>query len=936
MVPPEGQTRPRRKTVANSGDPKAARTASERHASHDGGDRQASSGKSSTSCEKEHVPKDPCYLYKMVVKETWPTPPPPPTKTPGRARTDIEADLKQNDSDLLDLQEKMETEQTKWIPSSSKLKTYRSRRDKLQEKLMELLVEHGATEAKPSVKRERSKDRTFSVVRYMPPEWIKSLDEATVRMREITAEINELFDKWDQQHEAHESLKRELQSFQKDLEEKLLNIDKVKAALERRRRRTKMRQEALTKADEDVANASYSATRYWRERGRAAAEEKLARSKKKEADLKADYVSAVNDYNRKVESFNTVERKESKAYDDLQATHDKITAKTKALRSVEAEILEVRNTLVSPATINVVAGSREPWYHSLVGKTTVEKGGKNRKTKDAAKPDGTPSISVELDPDNDAKFQIKHPKGYPWGPSKVGKYCTATPPPASPPGPHPYLDCAIAPDRKQDKWPFPVASAKGKEVKFDVWQAKQFDETFQVTMLRAWSKVVRSIRVLKEVMSRTPRTGSYRLTARTCGYKPSGRTRNVAGELRADIVTYPSDSFEFVIKTSAFSGKDYSRQSAWSDATKRATADGPQDGTVSDAADRHQVTTTHTNRSAFGMISKSEVVTVTEGTVDGSRASSTQTENINVDHGKEDYRKNGEIDPQRVPAFDSTFFPLCPVDVSFKRNDLEDEFTKDAKAVISTVVLVSRELAHNAGRLSNFIPSVGWGFTFSFDVIKGDFSYYRQHREHIDRRVYAYSKAKVDIVLFSTTVSLYGGVWLDVAFVQFKAVVELEVKGDFGVRGQMESTHPDAVVKRNVGFGPTGAVAAKVQIKIVVGNPDWCSAASGLKTGIEAEMTGWAQHTSGPHVEWDAKFTGVKAFVTAKVLLVGSYDYERTFMNPKKIASGRFPKQTTENELAAQNEEMDSLANEARREAADNLESESSRRAHRESMRSGR
>ncbi|MDG1050532.1 MAG: hypothetical protein P8R46_10030 [Planctomycetota bacterium] len=936
MVPPDGPTKAKRKTAAGSRDPKAARAASARHASHDGGDRQASSGKSSTSCDKEHPPKDPCYLYKMAIKETWPAPPDPPAPAAARPRAEVEADLKQRDHDLLKVQEDLEAEQSKWFPASDKLKQLRQARDEHQAETMALLIEYGTVSAKPSAKRAPSKDRAFSVVRFMPPEWIKSLDDAQAKMRALTSDLKTLFDDWDREHEAHEALKQRLRAFHGELEEKQREVDRVQAALERRRRRTKMREKRLDEADRRVSESSNRVIEYWNKRGRATTLNNLERSREKEKDLRLQLKAAEADQRRAQASLDKLERDQAKASRDLTATHAEITTKTDALRDLEAGVLEVRNTLVSPATINVIAGSREPWYLSFVGKTTVEKGGKNKKSKAAAKPDGTPSISVEIDPNNDAGFSVRHPKGYPWGPSKVGRYCKADPPPSRPPGPHPFVDCVINPDSKQDPWPFPVASARGKDIKFEAWQAKQFDETLQVRALTPWNKVVRSVRVMKEVFSSSPRTGSYELEARACGFKPSGRTRNVTDALRATVVTFPSDSFEFILKTSAFSGKDYSREATVANAAQRATAAGRQDGTPSDATDRSQVTTTHTSRSAFGMVSKSEVVTDVTGTVDGNIATSRTTENIDVDRGTEDYLKDGKVDPQRVPAFDSTFFPLCPVDVSFKRNDLEDEFTKDVKGVISTVVLISRELANNAGKLSNFIPSVGWGFKFSFDVLKGDFSYFKQHREHVDRRVYVYSRAKVDITCFSTAVSLYGGVWLDVAFVQFKAVVELELKGSVGIKGQVESTHPDAIVSRNVGFGPTGAVAAQVQIKIIVGRPDWCSAASGLKTGIDVEMLAWAQQTSGPHLDWNAKFTGVKAFVTAKLALVGSYEYERTFAKERTIASGRFPKTTEADELAIQNEEMDKLANEARREAAENLESEESHRAHRSAVRSGR
>lgn len=931
---PTDHTTPRRSTVANSGDPAAARAASDRYAGRDG-DRQSSSCHSRTSCESEPAPKEPCYLYKMQVKETWPAPAAPAPAAPRRDRQSIEADLKERDKELLSLEEKIETEKSNWFSfwDKAKLNSLEAERDQLHERLVELHVEYGAADARPSAKRERPKDRTFSVIRQRPSAWVDSLSAAQEQMKTITSEIKRLFIEWDRLHSTHENTKTELQQFVTDLEEKRRSVDRVKLELEGCRRETEARRKELAEKEEDVRNAAWKGSEVWHESGKANAQAALTESQQKETKLEADLQSAQADHERMRESNAALEEKEADAARDLEATQEKLESETEKLRRVEAGVIEIRNTLESPATINIVAGSKQPWYSAAV-KTTVGVDGGDGTTKDAAKPDSTPSISVELDPDNDASFKVRHPGGLPWGPRKLGQYCTTPNPPSGPPGPHPYLDCVIDPPQEQGDWPFPVASAKGREVKFEAWQAVQFDESLHFLGIQPLSKPIRCIRVMKEVMSRNPRTGTYRLSGVSCGYKPTGRTGNITGELRADVVTYPSDSFEFLIKTSAFVGKDYSRESTWSDASDKTKSDSKTES-ASDAADRHQVTTTHTNRSAFGMVSDSEVLTLTQGTVGDAKKSSAETENIKVEYGSEEYRKDGKVTP-RVPAFGSTFFPLCPVDISFKRNDLEDEFTKDAKAAISTVVMVSRALATNAGRLNNFIPSVGWGFKFAFDALKGEFSYYRQHREHTDHRVYPYSKGKVDLTFFSTDVTLYGGVWIEVPFAQFKALVELELKGSFGLRGSMESTHPDALMTQNVGFGATGAVAAKVQIKIVVGNPDWCSAESGLKTGIEADITSWTQHTDGPHVDWNAKFTGVKAFVTAKVLLVASYSYERTFMNETTLATGRLPEDTTDNLLERQNQAIDSLAQEARQEAAKNVETELNLQAQRESWRAWR
>ena len=150
---PNDHTTPRRSTVASSDDPAAARAASDRYAARDG-DRQSSSSQSRTSCESEPAPKEPCYLYKMQVKETWPAPAAPAPAAPRRDRQSIEADLKKRDKELLLVEEKIETEKSNWssLWDKAALNSLQAERDQLHERLVELHVEYGTADARPPTK----------------------------------------------------------------------------------------------------------------------------------------------------------------------------------------------------------------------------------------------------------------------------------------------------------------------------------------------------------------------------------------------------------------------------------------------------------------------------------------------------------------------------------------------------------------------------------------------------------------------------------------------------------------------------------------------------------------------------------------------------------------------------------------------------------------
>ncbi|MEQ8766038.1 MAG: hypothetical protein RL885_19125 [Planctomycetota bacterium] len=1013
-----------RESVGSRRDPEAAGRARKKHHHHHkrSTGRHARTNEPATTCEYQEDNKEPCFLYKIQITERWKEEQPKQPK-PKRARAAIEQDIKDTDQALLDVQKDIDAEHTKKKADKKVLAALRKRRDDLQERTVKLLIEFYAADAKPPAKRPKSKDRVFSVVRHMPREWVARLGTAQREMKTLTGQLTKLMKDWDAKHQEHEELKARLMVFNKETEELLREKEKAKAALERRRRRTKMREDEL-EAEEAKVEASQdgSLKKRWRERGRRQAEEKLDRSRTKEQDRQREYQDAEAAWDAKVDEFNDLDATEPAVYQQLQGIKTSIDAKIAEIDAIEKLVLKIRNTLVSPAIIQVVAGSKVPWYQNLEGRSHMDEKGE-RHHKAAGKPkDGTPKVTVEIDPDNDPLDDPPHPDGLPWGPTKIGSYCTKAEPDSEELGPHPNVDVTILPERKQDPWPFPTGEARGKQLEFEVWQAQQFDDTLQVTartvvgqiLLAGWNMFVRVIRVVKEVFSKEPRIARYTIRARACGYKPEGRTHNVSRDLQADLEVYPSDSFEISVDTSAFAGIGYSREVSRADASAPVAETGQAQYESSGSQDERTDTETFTMQAAFGTMRDTHSVTRIEGSggvdkdlviiqdvqqrgltkethryTDPSHQNTFEGEAYSLDYhqtdtsdfsgvrtdksirfdetGKivsrtddegnlvtnEEYRGRSDMETQsfsyddaavapdaervkRVPPYPSTFFPLCPVDISFKRNDLEDEFTQHIKSAVGNLIWITRNAAAFAGRLSNWVPAYGFGFNFTFDILSGHFSYYKQWREHIDSRVYPYSKAKLDIVCFQTSLTLWGGVWFELLMFEFKAVVEIIVSGKVGVKGELETAHPNAVVKGNRGFGPTGGIGATVRIRFVVGQADWCSASVGVRTGIDVELIAWTQHEEGPHVKWDATFTGVTAFITARLILVGGWEFERKFCKEKKIAEKRWPDLTDADILERQNAEMESLTAEAIHEAqVMSAKSEASRTKNRRRIRRG-
>ena len=156
---------------------------------------------------------------------------------------------------------------------------------------------------------------------------------------------------------------------------------------------------------------------------------------------------------------------------------------------------------------------------------------------------------------------------------------------------------------------------------------------------------------------------------------------------------------------------------------------------------------------------------------------------------------------KRVPALPSSFFPQIPVEISFTRNDREDEFTKNIKSAVGTTIWLTRQLGALIGRIGNVVPSMGYKFGFSVDFLSGSLLYQRQWRDHVDKRVWLHQKGELKIEIVTARIFVWAGVSVSVVILEFELGIEVYIKGSIGIQGSIENQHPDVVGKR-VGFGP--------------------------------------------------------------------------------------------------------------------------------------
>jgi hypothetical protein len=647
----------------------------------------------------------------------------------------------------------------------------------------------------------------------------------------------------------------------------------------------------------------------------------------------------------------------------LESINDDIADLVNEINEVETGILALRNILPSgdEEPIEITAGTDTPWYKHFGASVTTT----DRWKSSAAVVEDPVRVTVAVDSDTDLP-------GWdgPFGPGAI-QHCSASGTDGVAAGKeHPYLEITGG---KED-----IVKARASTRQFRALQKEQFDDRLagpgMIPGVSLWNQCLRVIRTVRAVFGSQPKLREFVINATTCG-RNTKPEEDVGATLSKKVIVYPSDSFEIVIKSNAFAGIGYAHEQKLADASQPQSETGQLQPESSGSKHEVTVSDSTTTSSLWGLSSQ----TVTTGTIKGTGDPSSdkdlrfttvtkvsgletdQTTNMQGTFAGQAYAGTSHVATHgdgtgnvasggavsvsetgvisvdgntvpsrfdtsdttkltRVPPFPSSWFPVCPVDISFKRNGMEDEFTQRIKQIVAIIVFVVRQAANVTARLNNWVPALGWKVTFSCDFLAGSLSVYRQYREHIDRRVFLYTKGELDLKCFLIKVGVFGGAWFELLFLEFKAGVEVTIDGYVGVKGAISSTHPDAVFSANVGFGNTGGIGATAEIKVIIGSAEWCRVAAGLTSGFDIEGMTWVKHEEGPHMEIGIKFRGVKLYVTAFLILVGSWEFSHYFLKQNDaLWSKRLPPEPDTPDpsdlLEDQSEEIDQNNQRMREEA---------------------
>lgn len=253
----------------------------------------------------------------------------------------------------------------------------------------------------------------------------------------------------------------------------------------------------------------------------------------------------------------------------------------------------------------------------------------------------------------------------------------------------------------------------------------------------------------------------------------------------------------------------------------------------------------------------------------------------------------------RPPSMPSTYMPQIPIDLSLMCNGIEDPVTEDLRRTLGLIIFLVRKCGDIASRMGNMMPSYGWKFGFNMTFLTGNLSYTHDHREHLDKRVWLHHRFDMDLNIVTAKVFVFGGASYEFIVATIQAGIEVYARGMIGVKGNFEKTHPDAEKGWDIGFGPTGSIGVGVEIKVIIGQPDWISASGGVETAISVEATYWMRKEGEevPFLEAALKWEGIKVKAVAHIILVGHWEKEIPICNEYEIWSGRFPKEDKDNEL---------------------------------------
>lgn len=804
--------------------------------------------------KKKPPPKKPCGVQVLHIAETWP----PEDDTPSAPKPKDPPKPTKSQQQILKELDEVQEQLDREFEDQAKIRNLKKKRDRL---LDELLM-YAQYEARDQGKLEISKpvkDRAFYVCNRLPAKLDEKKKAAEKEILKLRKELQGMLKEWMSLHNNHEKLKADCMAITDELDKLAKARDSARLNLENANRDVK---EAEDTANNDKTEGFK--LRFKEFFGRDS-RTLLQKAKEAQAKAKAEFDAAKNAYDEKRKWARGVQKRTEEAKQKLDKQTEKIKDQIGKIEKEEAKSRRLINTFkVGEHPIEMVAHGNKRWWTNLDIRAANEL--------DSAK---TPSVEVDVDP-SDAQEDV---------PDEIWrKYCTKsfTLPKAlgraAVKGAHPTIEVINTNEKvygdgfqKDDV----IQTAGGAKPKFKVYQAAQFD----AIAVGPWP-LAEIFRLLRILTSPFPFKRTYLVKATACGLDTSDPPYGSASQLLQDIIVYPADSFEIAIKTTPAFGKAYERTQ------KVASETDLSSGTSKDASG-------------------------TEDTITNKRIG--QKDDTRYASGA----KQGQEVPD-PPAFPAKWMPSSPVTITFKHNGYEDEFIANLKNVVETIIWLAREAGTVASKITNIVPSVGWKFFWSVDFLAGELSYYNQFREHTDYRVYLYKKVKLSITIVTAKVGVFGGIWIEALYLEFKIGAEIAIQGSIGVKAEFESTHPDAANDVNIGFGPTGGVGVTAEFSVVIGRGDWCKASGSITTGISAEAMFWVKHTDGFFIDLLLKFEGVKPKAIFHLVLVGHWEKEWEMVKGRELYHGQFFKTPKDGEVdfEAQNEAMDASRKEAIEDAA--------------------
>lgn len=883
-------------------------------------------------------PPPPCYVDHLLIREVWGDNKTerPEDKTKHRDPAIIAKDIEKNQKalenayyqlDNLALSEKFDAD------------AEREKLNKLvlaiQDKHIRLEMERIAAQASLAPYEPPKGVREFVIVERIPPKIQDVINLAENKLKPLRAKLSVALDDWYKTHTDHEAVKKELMEFARK---------KRKLAEARDKARAEYEVAVRTEKDKSQKSASSKRAEAFKKLFKQDVQSKLQTAQKDKGKARENFLAAQNAYREfAFHRYGQIKTREKELYKLLIARLKEVNAITNQIGEIENKVREAKNTLVTGSQIQM---------------TSFEKG--FLKSTQESQLKKVPTVELELDGKTNLFPETKN-------------VCRDAIPKFNGPQKHPHLSVSEPESKLDGhaegvfRTRFKIFENHRKLFKttegglrfgigvfsgliavfqhiFSAFPKKRYYKIIAQTcgFMPTGMKVPDKLEAELEVFPADVYTMSLKMQP-VLGYENTIRdekisdTTKIQGEAAySDAENAASEWDHTVSSGTAFSVLGVTQSSSSSTVTK--------------GIDGREIVT-QTTMTRDGVFGTATITDVSTGKLDGSTYSGTMVRSETIgspltdspggklvslnqsykdsdgtvrDESKsvdsdgvatwiqtDDQRNTTITKSGRPPSMPSTYLPQIPVDLTLICNGIEDPVTEDLRRTLGLVIFLVRKCGDMASRIGNVMPSFGWKFGFNMTFLTGAFSYTHDFREHLDKRVWLHHQFDIDLNIVTAKVFVFGGASYEFLVATIQAGLEVYIRGMIGVKGSFDKTHPDAEKKWDIGFGPNGSVGVGAELKAIVGQPDWLSASATIETAFGVESTYWARKEGedAPFLEAAFKWEGVKLKAVAHLILIGHWEEEIPICDEREIWSGRFPKESKEDEikkmLADQTEELE-------------------------------